>query len=120
MALFQAMQSTKLTVSSKEHIENMESVAEEVQRTIRQGSFEGHQLLCYRGVRPSEFLFSDEKEVNDFLSINEEEKHQLSPKTYIPAKCDVLDYLAMVWGVDKSFTGQYIQDHNTLCEFATC
>ena len=103
------------SVGSKEHMENMESVAEEVRRTIIQGSFGGHQLLCYRGVRTPEFIFSDEKVIQDFLSLNEEGKEGFSPQTYTPTSGEALDCLAMVWGVDKSFTGRYMQDHNALC-----
>ena len=55
------------SVGSKEHMENVESVAKEVRRTIIiQGSFGGHQLLCYRGVRLSES--SDEKVVQHFVT----------------------------------------------------
>ena len=111
------------SVGSKEHKDNMEHVAEEVRKTIIQGSFGGRQLLCYRGVTPPDFVFSDEKVVQDFLSLNEEGKEQFSPQTYTPAKGEMLDCLVTAWGVDKNFTGQYIQDHkvlcNTMCEFVT-
>ena len=59
------------TAGSKEHAENMESVAEEVRKCIVQGSFGGHPLQCYRGVKQSEYVFNDEKELQNYLSNKE-------------------------------------------------
>ena len=103
------------SVGSKEHMQNMENVAEEVRRTIIQGSFGGHQLSCYRGVTPSQSIFIDEKVLQNFLSLYEEGKKNFSPETYTAVKGEVLNCLAMAWGVDKNFTGEYMRDHKTLC-----
>ena len=49
---------------------------------IVQGSFGGHPLQCYRGVKQSDYVFNDEKELQNFLSLNKEGKLYFSPSTY--------------------------------------
>ena len=58
--------------------ENMESVAEEVRKRIVQGSFGGHPLQCYRGVKQPEYVFNDEEKLR---SMNKEGKLDFSSST---------------------------------------
>ena len=49
---------------SREHTENMESVAEEVRKCMIQGSFGGNSLLCYRGIKPTDHVFTSNKNIH--------------------------------------------------------
>jgi len=86
----------RATAGSKEHAENMESVAEEVRKCIVQGSFGSHPLQCYRGVKPSDYVFNGEKELQNFLSLNEEGKLDFSPSTYSVQDGNIMECLVMV------------------------
>ena len=112
------------SVGSTEHLENMESVAEEVRKCITQGSFGGKQLLCYRGIKQNEYIFDDEKEMQDFLSLSEEGKEKFPKKNYAPRSGSIMDSLVIAWNVDRHFCGEYIRDHqaisNTLHDYPTC
>ena len=59
---------------TKEHKENLEHVAREVCKCIRQGSFGERSLLCFRGVREEDCVFSDEEQLQTFLGLSEEGK----------------------------------------------
>ena len=96
-------------VGSKEHVENTERVAEEMRKCIIQGSFGGKQLFCFRGMKQSDFLFTDEKEMQDFLSLNEEGKSRFPTPTYAPRKGEILDSLVIAWGIDRHFCREYIK-----------
>ena len=104
-----------VTVGSKQHLENMESVAEDMRRCIIQGSFGGKPLLYYRGIKTSEFVFDDEKQMQGFLSLNEEGKYHFPTPTYSPSKGEILDCLVAAWEVDRHFQGEYLKDHQALC-----
>ena len=52
----------------------MECVAEEVKTCIQEGSFGGRSLMCFRGVPQEKWVFSDDKEMQAFLAMNEEAK----------------------------------------------
>ena len=54
-------------LGTDEHTENMEAVAEEVRKCLVQTSFGGKQLMCYRGVKPEDYVVSDEEQLQDFL-----------------------------------------------------
>ena len=91
------------TAGSKEHAENMESVAEEVRKCIVQGSFGGHPLQCYRGVKQSEYVFNDEKELQIIF------RTRRANSTFtINLFCTGWEHygcLALVWNLDPNFTG---------------
>ena len=59
--------------------------------------------------------FDDEKQMQGFLSLNEEAKYNFPTPTYGPKKDEVLDYLVTAWGVDRHFHGEYMKDHLALC-----
>lgn len=64
---------------TNKHKENMEHVADQVCNCIQQGSFGGRSLLCFRGVRQEDYVFSDEKQLHNFLGLSEEGKSLFSP-----------------------------------------
>ena len=101
-----------VSTGGKEHIENMENMAEKVRKCINQASFGGKQMMCYRGVKPEDSVFTDDKALQTFLSLNEEEKQQFSPSQYHAKSGEILSCLSMCWGVDEDFKGTYISDHH--------
>lgn len=114
-----------VTVGSKWHAKNMERVAGDMRKCIIQGSFGGKPLLCYRGIKTSEFVFDDEKQMHDFLFLNEERKRYFLTPTYFPSKGEILDCLVATWDVDEHFQGEYLKDHQPICNtlydgIATC
>ena len=80
-----------------------------------QGSFGGNSLLCYRGIKPTDHVFIDKKELHDFISLNEDGKKIFNPVSYCVQKSKILDCLAVVWGLDEEFTGEYMEDHKHVC-----
>lgn len=60
------------TKGSIQHRENMEELATKVQGCISSATFGGEHLLCYRGIKPEDFVFSDESQLTKFLSLTEE------------------------------------------------
>ena len=60
------------TPGTPEHKQNMESMADEVEKCISQGSFGGNQLLAFRGVKCEDFVFSDQEQLQRFLDLSEE------------------------------------------------
>lgn len=60
------------TTGSNEHRQNMEHMATEVFQCINWASFGGKSLLCYRGIKDSEFLFDDEQALHTFMTLTEE------------------------------------------------
>ena len=53
-------------VDSAEHSENMEGMLDKVRICIQSGTFGGKQLLRFRGVKPSQWIFDDEPQLRDF------------------------------------------------------
>ena len=99
---------------SKEHVDNMEHMANEVCSCISQGSFGSKSLLAFRGVKPSDFVFVDEKPLQKFLDMSEEGKQQFDPFSYSVEQGTLLDKLHFIWGVDRNFTGSYLQDYRAI------
>ena len=67
-------------------MENIEKaiVAEDVGKCVIQGLYSGNSLLCYRGLKPSDYVFIDEEEVYRVFSLIEQGK--LGPSTYAVQK----------------------------------
>ena len=99
---------------SSEHIENMECVADEVGRCIRQGSFGGSSLMCFRGVTRENSVFLDEEQLQSFLSLSEAGKVDYTPSKYSAIKGKILDRLHFVWQVERDFEGEYIRDYRLI------
>ena len=90
-------------------------ITEEVRKCIVQGSFGGYPLQCYLGIKHSDSVFTDEDNLQNFLSLNEEGKLEFSPSTYTVQNGHILDCLVTVWNLDEKFTGEYVNDHKALC-----
>ena len=113
------------SIGSKQHKENLEHMAEEVRRCISQGSFGSKHLMCFRGIKPAEHIFTDMNQMQSFLALNEEAKSQFMPSTYKAEENHVLRDLNMFWNVDRVYEGSYMTDYkmvnNELCDgYQTC
>ena len=98
-----------------EHTENMERVADEIRKCLDQATFGGKQLMCYRGVKPEDYVFNDEEQLQTFLSLTEDgKKKQYSPPTYCANKGEILHSLHTFWDVNEDFSCDYIKDHQTI------
>ena len=103
------------TVGSLQHRENMEEMATKVQGCISSATFGGEHLLCYRGIKPEDYIFSDESQLTKFLSLSEENKPQYSPMSYQANSSNKLvQYLHYMWNVPLHFSGSYLQDHQLI------
>ena len=99
---------------TKEHKENIEHVADQVCKCIRQGSFGGRSLLCFRGVRQEDCVFSDEEQLHTFLGLSEEGKSLFSPTSYSVVQGNVLRCIAFYWKLDSNFQGEYMADYKLI------
>ena len=100
---------------SHEHEENMEAMAKEVESCISRGSFGGHAIQCYRGVRPRDYVFNDEELLSNFLSLTEERKEMYPNKNYsCNQSSSFLKDLEIVWNVDANFHGNYMDDYRIM------
>ena len=100
-------------VGSAKHKENMEAMVDEIQQCIERASFGGKPIICRRGLKADEFVFSDEDQLKNFLSLNEEQK-MLNCEGYKAKQCWLLQYLHLFWEVDMDFQGSYISDYDLL------
>lgn len=102
------------TPGTLEHKQNMENMAEEVKKCIAQGSFGGYQLLAFRGVKCEDFVFNDQKELQQFLDLSEDNKELFTPESYSAAQNSILNNLHFIWGANRPFTGTYLHDYRAL------
>ena len=72
-------------------------------------------LQCYRGVKQLEYVFNDEKELQNFLLLNKKGNLGFLPSTYSVQDGNIMECLAMVWNLDPNFTGNYVKDHQAIC-----
>ena len=86
----------------------MKYVAEEI---IKEGSFGGRSLMYFRDVPQEKWVFLDEKEVQAFLTMNEEAKLTYSPSTYSVVQGSTPQTICFYWNLDRQFEGQYIGDY---------
>lgn len=104
---------------SKEHYENMESMANEVIDCIGKGVFNKEPIECFRGVgKEDNFIFRDEDELKSFSLLSEERKKE-DRTSYQPSNSEMLKYLENVWSVKKNFKGTYGEDYVTLTSSKT-
>lgn len=61
---------------TKEHLENMERMAEDVKNCLSQARFAGKFLECYGGIGGNG-IFSDEERLKEFLTFSEEKKRRV-------------------------------------------
>ena len=99
----------RATVGLKEHRENMEDMAEEIQGCICSGSFGKEQLLCYRGIKMEDYLFNDDRNI---LSLSDDAKQEYTPSYKVQQNRSLQD-LHYTWETPLEFTGTY-QKHDLL------
>ena len=99
---------------SKEHIENMDKMAEDVKDCLSQARFAGKFLECFRGIGENG-IFSDEVRLKEFLRFSEERKDECE-WTYSPKSSDHPHFQALVnaWGVPEDFERSYIEDYQVI------
>jgi hypothetical protein len=101
------------TTGSNEHRENMEEMAKNVQNCLSQAIFGGHFIKAVRGVIESEHIFNDERELKQFLGLNEERKSECT-WTYTAAQNQAFETLALCWGLPQTFKGSYAEDYQII------
>lgn len=101
-------------IGSKEHLENMEKMANDVKDCLSQARFAGNFLQCFRGISENG-VFDDEERLKAFLSLSEERKEECE-WAYTPrSSCNpYFEALVEVWNVPKDFEGKYITDYNEI------
>ena len=99
---------------SKQHVDNMEKMTENVINCLSQGRYDGKSLEAFRGVKDEWFLFNDELQLKDFLSRTEEAKDKCDLNYTIQKQSPSLPELVAVWNIDENFKGKYIDDYKTL------
>ena len=99
---------------SKQHVDNMEKMTENVINCLSQGHYDGKSLEAFRGVKDERFLFNDELQLKDFLSRTEEAKDKCDLNYTIQKQSPLLPELVAVWNIDENFKGKYIDDYKTL------
>lgn len=106
---------------SKQHKENMESMAGEVIQCINKGVYNKETIKCFRGIGSEErFIFRDEEGLKSFGLLSNDRKEEDETK-YRPTNNDMLAYLENVWAVKKNFIGSYSDDYHTLkCNKTAC
>ncbi len=102
----------------------MERVADDVKDCLKQATFGGKPLLCYRGIKPDDYIFTDEGKLKNFLQLSEENKQDFPCGRYHPNKSTLWKELVGAWSVDDGFVGDYNLDYsvlnNTFAEYRTC
>ena len=102
----------RATAGSKEHAENMESVAEEVRK------FRGHlevihcsateewnnQIMCSMMRKNYKFSFAEQRGQTLLFTIN-----------LLCTGWEHYECLVMVWNLDPNFTGDFVKDHQEIC-----
>ena len=101
------------TTGSNEHRENMEEMAKNVQNCLSQARFGGHFIKAVRGVIENEQIFNDERELKQFLALNEERKSECT-WTYTAAQNQAFETLALCWGLPQTFKGSYAEDYQII------
>ena len=92
----------------------MEHVAQEMRKCIKEGSFGGRSLMCFRGVPKEKWVFSDEQQVQAFLALNEESKETYAPSSYSVVPGSTLETICFYWNLDRHFEGQYMRDYERI------
>ena len=99
------------STGTKEHKENIEKMCDDIRKCLLHASFGSQSLKAYRGVKSSDYLFTDEHELQTFLDLNEDGKKSFSCVKYKPQKNEILNWLEIQWDVDDNFEGDYMNDY---------
>ena len=104
----------KYEIGDKRHLQNMEHMAEEINKCLSKTQYGGKQCLVMRGVRNDEnFIFKDEENLVTFLGKTEGRKYE-DFHEYRPEKSDLWQEVATLWNLDEHFTGSYSEDYQVL------
>ena len=91
---------------------NMERMTEEIRGCIIQGSLKrGRPLNAFCGVKPCDFIFTDQDELQTFLDLSKQGKMQFSPAKYTANGGEMLTTLHILWEWDEEFEGEYMRDY---------
>jgi hypothetical protein len=97
---------------SPEHLENMESMAEDVKQCLSCARFGNSFIQCFRGVAKN-VVFNDELKLKEYLNLNEERKMDCD-WTYTPLKNEYFNTLVETWKLDENYVGQYVEDYKII------
>ena len=93
-------------------------MASRVQGCLSSATFGGEPLLSYRGIKPEDYIFSDENHLTKFLSLSEESNAQYSPMTYeVDSSNKLVQDLHYMWNVPVEFSGSYFLSTNIQCTY---
>ncbi|CAB3983432.1 zinc finger MYM-type 1-like [Paramuricea clavata] len=99
---------------SEKHIANMEEMVKDVSSCLQQAKFGGKSLEACRGIKDSDYIFSDENKQKQFLLLSEVQK-EVCDWTYELNK-DGLVWrdVEAVWNLSHSEQYTYLEDYNFL------
>ena len=101
---------------SLEHRQNITAMAEEIQTCLNSGVlYHGKPLEAFRATCDSNFVFDDEKELKNFLSLSESQKAEFSDLSYHPKQTKLLAHLCAIWNVSMDYEHSYYNDYLTIC-----
>ena len=96
---------------TKEHKDNIEKMSDDIRKCLLYASFGSKPLKAYRGVKLSNYLFTDDHELLTFLDLNEDGKKSFPHAKYKPRQNELLNWLETQWDVDGNFEGDYMKDY---------
>jgi hypothetical protein len=91
----------------------MEEMVKDVSSCLQQAKFGRKNLQAYRGVKQSDYIFSDESKLKQFLSLSEEQK-ELCDWTYELNDSFVWRDVETVWNLSHNEQFSYSEDYNLL------
>ena len=97
-------------VRSNEHHENVQGMAEEVEKCISQATFGRNPLVCYRGVKANQ---SVEDSLQNFLTLSEERKLEWEC-LYRASMSSITNGLHMTRDLDLEFEEFYCNGYQLL------
>ena len=90
-------------------------MTEEIRGCIIQGSLKWvRPLNAFCGVKPCDFIFTDQDELQTFLDLSKYGKMQFSPAKYTANGGEMLTTLHILWELDEVFEGEYMRDYQSL------
>ena len=105
---------TNVNAPSDEHNENMEAMAQEVISCISNAQYAGKPIATLRGVKDSQYVFGDERELKQFLSLTEARKQDCNLNYTANSRSDVHKDLVMIWNINRTFEESYLSDYEWL------
>ncbi|CAB4026118.1 Hypothetical predicted protein [Paramuricea clavata] len=101
-------------IGSKQHLDNMEYMAREVQQCLERAQYGGRPIVTLRGIGFNEkFVFDDEEQLVNFLGRSERLKNE-DDGHYYPKQNKLWQEVALIWNLNADFVGCYREDYQTL------